>query len=555
MWGFEYSIYPTQRSDGQVKVWVFFRDKGSVDEIQQEAVKVRLSDRVRVRRQRARITQDITWYDLPVRDNYIQDVLNQGAELVHISRWLNAISVWVDPDRIPALKRLSSVDRITPLATFRRPLPSNEPVLPARQRSMSSTSLDYGYAQAQIEQINCQLAHDAGYYGQGVRVLLLDTGFNLTHEVFDSLNIVAQWDFVDGDSVTANDSYQDSLFGQDSHGTMVFSTLGGYKPGQLIGPAFGAEFLLAKTEVVHDEIQIEEDNYVAALEWGEQNGADVASSSLGYLDWYSYCDLDGNTAVTTRAVDIAVSLGMVCVTAAGNQGWQAPPTNPCDTLTYYIIAPADADSVIAVGAVNEADEIADFSSHGPTYDGRIKPEVCARGVATWCANPGGYGYRTASGTSLATPLVGGSVAVILSAHPDWSPMMVREALMMTAHRADIPDNDYGYGIIDVWAAINYVSSVETDPEGQVPRTFVLHEGYPNPFNGTITFQVELSRSYYLQGTILDLQGREVTTLVNLGLPAGAHTIRWEATGHPSGIYFFRLKVANELRIQKITYLK
>jgi len=553
--GAQYSFYPTQRSNGQVKVWVFFKDKGSPEEIRQEAVRMRLSDRVRVRRQRTRITQEVTWYDLPVRGIYIQEVLNQGAELVHISRWLNAVSVWIDSDRIPALKRLSSVDRITPLATFRRPLPLNEPVLPTRQRNMSSTSLDYGYAQAQIEQINCQLAHDAGYYGQGVRVLLLDTGFNLTHEVFDSLNIVAQWDFVDGDSVTANDSYEDSLFGQDSHGTMVFSTLGGYKPGQLIGPAFGAEFLLAKTEIVQNEIQIEEDNYVAALEWGEQNGADVASSSLGYLDWYSYCDLDGNTAVTTRAVDIAVSLGMVCVTAAGNQGWQALPTNPCDTLTYYIIAPADADSVIAVGAVNESGEIADFSSHGPTYDGRIKPEVCARGVATWCANPGGYGYRTASGTSLATPLVGGSVAVILSAHPDWSPMMVREALMMTAHRADIPDNDYGYGIIDVWAAINYVSSVGTDREGQMPRTFILHEGYPNPFNSTITFQVELPSAHYLQGTILDLQGRQVSTLVNQVLRAGTHTIRWEATGHSSGIYFLKLVMDDELRIQKITYLK
>ena len=553
--GAEDSLYPTRRPDGQVKVWVFFKDKGSLDELRQQSATVRLSERIRMRRQRAHITQEVTWYDLPVRHIYVQKVLNQGAELAHVSRWLNAISVWVNPGQIPALKRLRGVDRVTPVATFRRPLPLSKPVTPARKRTTSPTSLDYGYAQAQIEQINCQLAHDAGYYGQGVRVLLLDTGFNLTHEVFDSLHIVAQWDFVDGDSVTANDSYQDSLFGQDSHGTMVFSTLGGYLPGQLIGPAFGAEFLLAKTEIVHDEIQVEEDNYVAGLEWGEQNGADVASSSLGYLDWYSYCDLDGNTAVTTRAVDIAVSLGVVCVTAAGNQGWQAPPSDPCDTLTYYIIAPADADSVIAVGAVNDSSEIANFSSHGPTYDGRIKPEVCARGVATWCANPGGYGYRTASGTSLATPLVGGSVAVILSAHPDWSPMMVREALMMTAHRANIPDNDYGYGVIDVWAAINYDGFVQTEPGQPIPQAFVLHEGYPNPFNSTVTFLVELPRAHYLQGMIMDLQGRDVSTLVNQVVPAGTHTIRWEATGNASGIYFFRLKVDDELRIQKITYLK
>lgn len=147
------------------------------------------------------------------------------------------------------------------------------------------------------------------------------------------------------------------------------------------------------------------------------------------------------------------------------------------------------------------------------------------------------------------------MAVILSAHPDWSPMMVREALMMTAHRADIPDNDYGYGIIDVWAAINYDGSVRTDSEQPVPQTFVLHEGYPNPFNGTVTFQIDLPRSHYLEGTILDLRGRNVSTLVNRVVPAGIHTLQWEATGHASGIYFFKLKVDDELRIQKITYLK
>ena len=142
------------------------------------------------------------------------------------------------------------------------------------------------------------------------------------------------------------------------------------QPGSLIGPAFKSEYLLAKTEMVEQEIQAEEDNYVAGLEWGEENGAQVVSTSLGYLDWYTYEDLDGNTVVTTNAIDIAVRLGLTCVTAAGNEG---------NSSWYYIIAPADADSVISVGAVNVNDMLATFSSHGPTYDGRIKPEVCARG--------------------------------------------------------------------------------------------------------------------------------------------------------------------------------
>ena len=134
-------------------------------------------------------------------------------------------------------------------------------------------------------------------------------GFNTERMVFDSLEIIAEWDFINDDDSTMNQTDDENTYGQHNHGTLVFSTLAGYDPGNLIGPAFDSEFLLAKTEDVPNESQVEEDNYVAALEWGEQLGADVMSSSLGYLDWYSYCDMDGNTGVTTIAVDIAISLG------------------------------------------------------------------------------------------------------------------------------------------------------------------------------------------------------------------------------------------------------
>ena len=164
--------------------------------------------------------------------------------------------------------------------------------------------------------------------------------------------------------------------------------------------------------MVEQEIQQEEDNYVAGLEWGEQNGADVVSTSLGYLDWYTYDDMDGNTAVTTNAIDIAVGLGMVCVTAAGNEG---------SDNWYYIIAPADADSVLAVGAVDANGDLAYFSSHGPTSDGRIKPEICARGVSTWaCSSYDMTGYNNYNGTSLSTPLVAGAAALLIQSPPELS---------------------------------------------------------------------------------------------------------------------------------------
>jgi hypothetical protein len=221
----------------------------------------------------------------------------------------------------------------------------------------------------------------------------------------------------------------------------------------LIGPAFGADFALAKTEIKLSETQIEEDNWVAGVEWADDLGADIVSSSLGYQDWYTYEDMDGNTALCTIAADLAVSKGIVVVNSAGNERI---------TTWYHIIAPADGDSVIAVGAVDLQGGLASFSSAGPTFDGRIKPDVVARGVQTYCAWANG-GYGGASGTSLSAPLVAGVCALLLEIHPDWTPIQVREALWHTASQADDPDNLYGYGIANAAEAsgLNYL---EVSPE-------------------------------------------------------------------------------------------
>ncbi len=180
---------------------------------------------------------------------------------------------------------------------------------------------------------------------------------------------------------------------------------------------------------------------MAATEWAEALGAEVVSSSLGYIDWYTFEDMNGEVAVTTIAADRAVDLGVVVVTAVGNER---------DNPWGHLIAPADGFGVIAVGAVDSNGTVAYFSSPGPTFDGRIKPEVVALGINNWLADnaPGDNDYRRGSGTSFATPLVAGVAALLLEIYPEWTPDQVRAALLDTASLSLNPDNNLGWGIVN-----------------------------------------------------------------------------------------------------------
>jgi subtilisin family serine protease len=232
----------------------------------------------------------------------------------------------------------------------------------------------------------------------------------------------------------------------------VLSNAGGYTPGTLIGAAYGADFIVARTELMADEVTWEEDNWVAAAEWADGLGADIISTSLGYFDWYEYSDLDGNTAVITLAADLAVSRGIAVFCSAGNER---------NKQFYYITPPADGDSVMAVGAVDRNGNLTAFSSAGPTYDGRIKPDIVALGSGVYSAvELGGYTYR--SGTSFAAPLAAGAGALLLEMYPDWSPLDLRQVLIGSADKYEIPDNFYGYGLPDIFKAsrLFYINPVE-----------------------------------------------------------------------------------------------
>ncbi|NQT63094.1 MAG: S8 family serine peptidase [Candidatus Marinimicrobia bacterium] len=433
-----------QDEDENHPYWVFFHDKEVTDQASFNPAEhefPHLSQRALDRRALRGTVTGPTYEDLPVPAIYIDEILGADVKVRTVSRWLNAVSIQATSDYIEELDGNTIVKKTKRIhKVSKRVIKRN-----TRDDEVYLEDSDYGASFDQNEQINAVNAHELGYTGTNIWLLMLDTGFYTDHLVFQQERIVAEYDFIQGDSITSNQEGDSS--NQHNHGTAVASAAGGFIDGELRGTAYECKFLLAKTEIFGEEIEAEEDFYVAALEWGEALGADIASSSLGYLDWYAYEDLDGETAITTRGIDYAVSLGMVCVTAAGNEG---------NSSWYYVIAPADADSVIAVGAVDEFNETPSFSSHGPTSDGRIKPEVLARGVATFCAGTlSTEAFLSATGTSMSTPLVAGACALILEAHPNWTPMMVREALMMTADGNTSPDNTRGFGLIDVMAALDY----------------------------------------------------------------------------------------------------
>ncbi len=523
------------RRGDQYKVWVYFDKKDSIRIVD--------LDKASTRRRIKHNILEPTKYDFLINQNYINQIEELDVKVNIQSRWLNAISVITDIEKINLIKKLPFVKNIEPVYQHMK----NKSIQAIENRDEQNRDIEYGSSYDQIEQINCRIPHIAGYFGQGVRVLYLDTGYELGHNAYDSLNLIAQYDFINSDENTANETIEEVQDNQDDHGTLCLSVMAGYAPGNLIGPAFKSEYLLAKTEIMAEEIQQEEDNYVAALEWGESLGADISCSSLGYLDWYSYEDLDGNSAVTTIAIDIASNLGVLCINSAGNEG---------DDPWYYIIAPADADSVLSVGAVNRDGSIANFSSRGPTYDGRIKPEVCALGVSAYCVRSNTEDiYRAASGTSFSAPLAAGAAAVIMSANPEWTNMQVREAMMMTASLSNTPDNMYGYGILNTWAAINYQFTTEIKDEEIIPNVLKVFDAYPNPFNPTTSIRIQSESILPIVTlSIFNINGQLIQTLQKETANAHVMDIKWDGSQNSSGVYFIKIDWPGGSRTQKITLL-
>ncbi len=435
---------------GQEKYWIFFSDKGySGHDRQAQLAQAKQQFTWRALQRRAKMMgqQEVVGEDdLPLYQPYLDQLARLGIRPIVQSRWLNAISARMTQDQIDQVRQIRFIQRIQPVGRFNRELP--ETVSGAWRATPAPHRLDYGPSLDQNQIMHVPEVHDLGLDGSGVIVGMLDTGYDYQqHEAFSQMKVIAEYDFINNDSTTQNESDDNDAYSQHYHGTYTLSALGGFAEGRLIGPAYGASFLLAKTEDVRSETRIEEDYWVAGIEWLEAMGADVVNSSLGYNDWYNYEDMNGRTAVTTLAADRAVLKGVVVVNSNGNEG---------SSLWRHMMAPADGFYVISVGAVYNTGELVSFSSRGPTYDGRIKPDVVAMGSGVISAQANTISdYQGVSGTSLSSPLVAGVAALILQAHPYLTPLEVRDALRETADRAQNPDNDYGWGLVNAYEAIFY----------------------------------------------------------------------------------------------------
>jgi len=451
-----------ERPGAAQKVWVFFRDKGP-DPVGRLG-EVALSPRARARRALRGRTDRATIEDVPLMPSYVAAVAARVARVRQQVAWINAMSVEASAAQVADVEALPFVARVDLVRGYRRrpeddllrrasvDLGPSDPVRRTRPTS-AAPALDYGASAGQLNQIDVPAVHEMGLHGEGVVVAVFDAGFNtLFHEAFAAMSIVDRHDFVNGDDDVGDGPDR----GEGSHGTATLSVLGGFAPGHLIGPAFNATFLLAKTEDTTSETPVEEDNWAAAAEWAEARGADVISSSLGYLTFdpgspsYTFEDMNGTVAISTRAADLAGARGVVVVNSAGNEGPNA--------LHNTLGAPADGLLVLAVGAVTSTGARASFSSVGPTSDGRTKPDVAAQGVAVTAAAPRTpSGYVTVSGTSFSCPLTAGVVALVLQARPSATVSEVEDALRATASQAGRPDNLLGWGIVDAAKAVQAIT--------------------------------------------------------------------------------------------------
>lgn len=443
-------LFAVESNGQRSKHVVFFTDKNETTYLLSQP-SAYLSARAIARRTNYSIAVDST--DLPVVEKYVDSIRLAGSvTILGRLRWMNAVIIQTNDaaalnkiKTFPFVKKSDSIayrkvnSRIVNNKSYSiTPYSSTN----QRQQKLLADSLNYGNAATQIKIHNGDFLHNIGAQGKGMQIAFLDGGFFgfLSNPFFDSVRnqnrILATRDFVLNELSVNED---------DAHGMACFSIVGGNIPGSYVGSAPYASFYLLRTEDVGSEQMIEEYNWGSAAEYADSAGVDVISSSVGYSTFddpaynHSYADMNGNTTVVSRYADLAAKKGILVVNSAGNEGNKA---------WKYIVAPADADSVLSVGAVNSTGIIGSFSSFGPTGDGQIKPDVVSVGQGTFLSTSGGT-VGTSSGTSFSGPNMAGLATCLWQLFPGFNSYKIIETLRRSADRYTSPHEQYGYGLPDM----------------------------------------------------------------------------------------------------------
>ncbi len=480
------------QAQSPAKYWIRFKDKAGTPYSVQYPEEF-LSPRAIEFRQKHGIAIDET--DLPVNPDYIRQVLatDSANRLCVQSRWLNAVTVYVEnPQAVMSISELPFVVEMERTICMSQPEVDTLPAVRYSSKSKPSChyysdvrhhkDFDYGKSDGQIRMNNVHWLHRMGFRGEDMQMMVLDGGFRNAdtlgvfkrlrkdHRLLGACNMVKA---------------SDNMFRTATHGTTVLSCIASYKPGVLVGTAPMAQFYLCQTEDGRTENKIEEDNWVAGIELADSLGCQVLNSSLGYTKFddstqlRTYEDMNGMVSRASMAATMAVSKGMIVCNSAGNEGskdWK------------HIGAPADANGILTVGAVDFNGSYAFFSSVGPAADGRVKPDVCAVGFGTWTANAGGR-VNKSSGTSFSSPLMAGMVTCLWQAFPDKSNVEIMEAVRMSGSLYDKPDEKMGYGIPDFLKAYNTLR--QPAPNSNIIfDTFVANEN-------VITLHIEAESKPYV----------------------------------------------------------
>ena len=466
-----------------------------------------LSPKAINRRTKYNIAIDST--DLPISAAYLDSIRKSGTVVIlSTSRWLNQVLIrTTDANALLKINSFSFVKKTEPIAE-RATFPANvedkfedEKITVSQQRTSTKVTgdlIDYGSSYKQIHIHEGEYLHNSGFQGQGVTIAVLDAGYRnySTISAFDSLRknnqILGQYDFVNNETSVNEDN---------AHGLYCFSIMAGNIPGQYVGSAPKASYYLFRTEDEFSEFPVEEHNWVVAAEQADSLGADMISSSLGYSLFddpafhHSYADMNGNTTIVTRGADLAARKGMIVCNSAGNSG---------NDSWKYIIAPADGDSVLAVGAVDANGTIAGFSSYGPSSDGQIKPDVASVGAGTFVIATNGA-VAQGDGTSFSNPNMAGLIACLWQAFPEFSNMQIIDAVRRSASKYSNPDDRVGYGIPNMRLA--YQLLLEKKYEGLLEDEWV--KAFPNPFMADLNVLVKAKESGTVQYLLFDMSGKMI----------------------------------------------